>query len=143
LNNANSANGITLNHAGDGGVGIDVSLSNAGNTNSAIRINTAGTGQAIEIADGGGSVKLSFGTAAAGTFTLPDDVSVYVFTDGVAGNVTMPAHAAGKVLYLKNTDPVDTVTLLLADSGVNFSLVALQGITLISDGATWHIVGNY
>ncbi|MBI5325403.1 MAG: hypothetical protein HZB41_09065 [Ignavibacteriae bacterium] len=101
-----------------------------------LTLSNSGGGSAIAVSNGGGDLKLSFGTLA-GTdagITIPDDISVFEITAGTetgAFAVTMPTVLTGKVLYIRNNSGQQ---VNLSAGG---SIATGAGATLISNGSTW------
>ena len=117
-------------------VGAILTVSNTASGSGISVDNGAGTGSAIAVADGGGDLKLSFGTLA-GTdagITIPDDISVFEITVGTetgAFAVTMPTVLSGKVLFIRNNSGQQ------ANLSAGGNIAAGAGATLISNGTTW------
>jgi hypothetical protein len=104
--NTNAIYGVNVSiGAGSGtntGAGVNVEVADALN---GINVNAQGTGLAVNVADNGGAVKLSYEsiTVNANAVTIDDNVSVVYITsdnDGSNDAITMPAGTNGQFLYV-------------------------------------------
>jgi hypothetical protein len=130
-----------------------------GNLTVAGNITTAGTvtvnntsGRAISVTDGGGDVKLSYGsgTVSSNAITVPNNVSVYYITsddDGTADAVTLPTGTNGEILYVVIYDPYAGGTPAYDDIQVVSPSITITrtaqtiSCTLVYANGAWQLCG--
>ena len=123
------------------GTGLNIQSNSNGNAGIVVN-NTASAGRAMSVTDGGGTVKLSYGTVAVvgDAAVIPDDVSVVHLTsndNGVNDVITLPAGTNGQFLYITITEAGDDDDFQL---GAVYTTNGSAQVTLIFSGGSWRLV---
>jgi hypothetical protein len=107
----------------------------------ALFVDNAGTGLALGINDGGGAVKLSYGTVAISSDagTIDDDISVAFISGDNATNdaITMPFGTNGKILYVIY---VPNTSSKIVINGYTSTSIVKTALTFVYAGGGWNMV---
>jgi len=130
---------VYIDNANEGWPLVVVNSSGTGNGHGVLIDNTGSVNPALEIADNGGSVKLSYEalTVSGNAATISPDVSVVYIesdNDGTDDVIAMPAGIDGEFLYVvyAGTDN--------ASFGTIYTTTQNASLTFVYAGGAWHLI---